>query len=376
MVAERPADTIRKQTDTETKRGERKILKQILIIPGNTNLTSFGNCLTAATEVLQGNLNDGSAGFRKVHVVHTTESLTAFTSLQGEISIPEPLDLRQSDFVHHVVDLSSNSKQRLDELLSEVASIARLKPAEELYFDLTGGVTQVKVALGILAFLLGARNVYTLEVGFTQPYQRNWNLEHLRTEGVRVTYSQTSGLDQFDQFGLSNLTAVRRVRPELNELKQKLESLFPESSSQLDHLVSVLEQAEALRLQQEDRLKQADRVDRVELAATRSILFHATAAAEALVDLVVEQSAPRSGLSNSTLGPKLRQLRDLAGAHPSHPIDTVTLGHLTDLLLRLRNRAAHWSDRASDASVMEIQGEVGLRLSKSFIWLELLTRSS
>jgi len=343
-------------------------MSAILIILGNTNTASFYNCLTAATEALRANPDRQASSFKKVHIVHTAESLVKIVDTQQQAAAIESTGLRQSDFVHHVVDLASDSERRLDELLSEIAEIANSKDPNTLHFDLTGGVTQVKVALAILAFLLGARHVYTLEVA-PKPDQRAWSLKQLRDEGVPVSYKQISNLDQFDRFGLSNLTAVRRVRPELKSLKLKLDTSFPEATSELDHLVSNLEQAEALRLQQEDRFRHANIADSVELAATHSILFHATAAAEAVVDLVIERTSSIGNTTGQTLGNKLRRLRNLAGTQSSHPIDPATLNHLSELLLRLRNRAAHWSNQGSSASAMEIQGELGLRLSRSFIWL-------
>lgn len=107
-----------------------------------------------------------------------------------------------------------------------------------------------------------------------------------------------------------------------------------------------------------------------ERADTRSILFHATAAAEVLVDLIIGEDSSKSKLM---LGDKLKELRKKSDACSPHPIDSSTLEHLSDLLVRLRNRAAHWSDQTSDASLkahaLALQSDLGLRLSKSFIWL-------
>lgn len=340
-----------------------------LVIVGNTNMASFVNCISAATEMLRRDLVGQVERFRKVHVVHTSESFMKFASPESQARVLSSTGLHPSDFVHHVVDLAESPDRRLDELVSEVARIAKADPSDALYFDLTGGVTQVKVALAILAFLLGVQNVYTLEVDIKRPDQRDWDLDRLRGENVSVSYRQISSLEKFDQFGLSNLTAVQRVGPELGKLKSELIGSFPDASSELDHLVSLLKQAEALRLEQEDRSRQGKAVEHADLAATRSILFHATAAAEALVDLVVEQGSSVSNGRGQTFGQKLRRLRELADGPASHPIDSATFGHLTDLLLRLRNRAAHWSTPTSDLSAMRLQGELGLRLAKSFIWL-------
>lgn len=345
----------------------------ILMIPGNTNIVSFINSLTAAIEKLNEDSRDTKSCFDKVHVLHTRQSLAALVSSLKSTDTEcwlEEIGLQQSDLVHHVVDLDDDPDRRLHELLSGVTNIMSSRPGKQIYFDLSGGVTQIKVALGILAFLIGAKNVYTLEINFDperRSEQSTLRLKALRAEKVPVTYRSISGLEQFDLFGLSNLTAVKRVHVELDELQNNLlDSPLSNRSTEIDHLISLLEQAEVFRLQQEERFRLDSVVERDERAATRGILFHATAAAEVLVDLVIckdPSSDPRP------LGRKLRSLREAADAHSPHPIDSVTLMHLSELLLRLRNRAAHWSDTTRDTNVLALQGDLGLRLSKSFIWL-------
>ncbi|MCA1601087.1 MAG: mCpol domain-containing protein [Acidobacteria bacterium] len=341
----------------------------ILMIPGNKSTISFANSLTAAVEQLRANSSKSTAQFNKVHVLHTRQSLKTFITSPNVGQWLSESGLHQSDLVHHVVDLNDDPNRRIDELLGDVANITSSRQGCEFYFDLTGGVTQIKVALGILAFIIGATHVYTLEVDFdhTKPEQRGWRLDRLRAEKVPVIYRQISGLEQFDLFGLSNLTSVKRVRTELDELQLSLlNSSLSNRSIEIDHLISLLEQAEAFRLRQEERFRLDSVVDRDERAATRGILFHATAAVEALVDLVICEDPSKD---RPTLGPKLRRLREMADARSPHPIDSATLMHLSELLVRLRNRAAHWSDTTPEASVLALQGDLGLRLSKSFIWL-------
>ncbi|MGH3939417.1 MAG: mCpol domain-containing protein [Pseudonocardiaceae bacterium] len=308
--------------------------------------------------------------FAKVHVIHTRQSHTTFVSPDTEVYLPKT-GVSQNDMVHHVVDLGNEPDRRLGDILSGVTDVAREHLPSEFYFDLTGGLTQVKVALGILAYLLGTPHVYTLE---TPPpltlEQRRWDLDQLRDAGVSVNYRQVAGLEQFDLFGLSNLTSVRRVRAELVGLQNALGISLSKRGIEIDHLISLLEQAERARLKQEERsLLKTPRVPQDERTATRSILFHATAAAEAVVDLVLGEDSTDKLSGPATLGPKLRRLRETADARSPHAIDTDTLTHLTELLLRLRNRAAHQTDVKSEVQSLELQGDLGLRLSKSFIWL-------
>jgi len=343
----------------------------ILLIPGNTNTTSFGNCITAATEALRENRRNPSASFEKVHVLHTRQSLMSFSSWKNSDDWLRTSGLQHSDLVHHVIEINQGDDQRLDKLVSSVAEATSSKLSSECYFDLTGGITQTKVALAILAFLLGSTNVYTLEIDFDNPAeQREWPIAKLRDAGVSISYRKISGLERFDSFGLANLTSVVRVNTRLADLRKELEARVSNRKIEVEHLISVLRIAEKSHLDQLQRIRSAIVDEHAERASTRSLLFHSMAAAEALIDLIVNDS---SGL---TLGRKLQMLKDRAEASSPHPIDSQTLRHLSELLLRLRNRAAHWSDTTPDLHSLVLQGELGLNISRSFIWLLTMSLES
>ncbi|MDT3440475.1 mCpol domain-containing protein [Pseudofrankia sp. BMG5.37] len=329
-------------------------------------MDSFGNCLLAATEALRRDLSDPRARFERVHVLNTSESLAALAAhFEIDASKLDRVGLRRGDLNYVTISLDDDPEHRLDRLLGDVADIMRSTQTREVYFDLTGGPTQIKIALGIFAFLLGAPHVYTLEVAFSAPAQRGWDLDRLRAaaiddENIKVRHRRISGLDKFDGFGHSSLTIVERVRAELEQLRAHLESSLPSRVQEISRLVSLLEGAELARID--------PRQTQDESVATQILLMNATAAADAFVDLVIN-SVPGRKTSGQTLGPKLNQIRDMAGANSPHPIDSVTLLHLSELLLRLRNRAVHWSDSSMSADVLRLQGELGARISKSFIWL-------
>ncbi|GAA0543949.1 mCpol domain-containing protein [Actinomadura livida] len=325
----------------------------------------------AATELLRSQVNDPTAKFGKVHIIHTSQSIAVLDEwLYGEEWL-KSLGLCKSDFVHHVVEMSADLDRRLDEVIGGVASAINSHRVEECYFDLTGGITLSKVALAILAFLIGAPNVYTLEVDLSDDRDKaKWNLHDLRAAGVPVAYQQIAGLERFDIFGLSNLTTVDRVASRLDELRSALGRSIPQRDSEVEHLISLLGLAEKARLEQTRRSISGSSDEHLERAATRSVLFHSMAAAEAVVDLVVDD------MGDQGLGNKLARLRSIADARSLHPINLLTLRHLSDLLLHLRNRAAHWSSPTPDHESLAVQGGLGLSLAKSFIWLVTMSLES
>jgi hypothetical protein len=61
-------------------------LSTILLIPGNRNTPSFCNSVMAATELLRSQVDDPTAKFGKVHIIHTSESIAVLRTRRVELN--------------------------------------------------------------------------------------------------------------------------------------------------------------------------------------------------------------------------------------------------------------------------------------------------
>lgn len=179
-----------------------------LLIVGNTNPYTFVNAILAAQ--LEAQANDG-VGLTDIFVLHSKESaatLGANTDWQTALgSFPE-LAVSPEVFTSVTVDLSTGHAKPLSIVARHVERFLRsLKHHDEVYVDLTNGTSHYKSVLSNVAFVIGARRPYFVNIALVDAqYQRNyWPPEQLRK-----AYVPLPDPSLLDSLAPAWLTEIRR----------------------------------------------------------------------------------------------------------------------------------------------------------------------
>jgi hypothetical protein len=338
-----------------------------LITAGNINIPTMINAIIRATLELRETTEDDTQVFRQIHIFHTEQSLQVLmsTPLNWQQAL-QHYSIPDTSLIHYVTDLEADDSGGFAALVEQLRGFVNPLDSAHYYIDLTNGLSALKSILAVFAFVLDIKNIYTLEVEFSQDRdQRQQQMRlfyhELEQQGVDIKYRKFPAVSSFDDFGKRNYTEILRYRQILGSYRTDLSAILPAEFS-LDHLHTTLLSGFNRRL--------SGQVTE-ELTDYRHAVFSLSAGVEELANILLLRRR-YNVLENKTLGQKLNDVRELFTHRINSSIDDIILGHLTKLLVGIRNDVVHPSRGAhQDQQVAAILSDLSAQLALAFFRLTI-----
>lgn len=302
-----------------------------LFLNGNTNQHTFANAALAAHLV---DTRQGGRGLTDVFVLHSPQSELTLTSNTGWREFLRHHGLEPELFAPFTVDLS-----RGKEAIARVARhlercVACVDRREDVYVDLTNGASLYKSVLSNIAYLLGVRRAYYLDLARvyeTIAESERGRLGFLTEPQLLTAYVEFPDPSVLDAVAPEWLTEVRRFNLKARRVSELTRSIAGATDSERIGLESDIANAVHSWFR-------GEKVD--DGAALGGAVRHVGRAFEDLVRSVLKAMLQREPKKTESLHEMLQQissrLERVAGDYEPH-----LLGDVSQLLRRLRNASTH-----------------------------------
>ncbi len=330
-----------------------------LILPGSKNVPTMINAIIRATIQAQEDSKKEDLTFRQVHIFHTEESLHALSTSTSWQEALNYYKISSTTLVHHVTKIEDSNSDRFEDLAEQLRTIVNPLDNAQYYIDVTSGISALKSILAVFAYVLDIKNVYSLEISFTDNKQRNLFYHQLKKCNLKIEYRKFPPIREFDFFGKFNYVEILRYHSIIDELIKSLKPLSP-NDFDFEHLRESLLSGVHSRL-----IGEATE----ESYSYRHSIFASCAGIEEVANIVLTLiSNQNKSWENLTLGPKLDQIHQFFSRHPKYFINAETLGFLTKLITSVRNEMAHPSKKNNySKEILDIQSRLSSQLAFAFL---------
>lgn len=312
-----------------------------LFLIGNVKQFTFANAALAA-HVRERDC--GRVGLTDVFVLHSPGSQAALSRLDDWQQHLRSNGLDPEIFFSVTVDLRDESDDQISLVARRIEQfLSGLSDQDEVYVDLTNGTSRYKSILACIAYILGVRRQFILEVESGQQER------FLSPADLRLVYHELPDPSVLDSVGAAWLTEMRRFKPNIVRAADTLSA------------IRGTKKVEQIGFEQDAQSAVASwfrGAKHGNVAALSGAVRHVGRAFEELIVSVYEAVTRDTGRSKR-LHQMLAEISlHLNGTAPTY--EPQLLDDVSDLLRRWRNSAVH--DPPSSVAFGKIRARISTEL--------------
>lgn len=344
-----------------------------LIMYGNTNQYTFANSIIAAN---QKSFEIFGEYIKKVFVIHSQESDEKLSQFNDWKNYIERNRISREILINHVIDLDLEQNPDSISNFVEFIQIAIPNSTDENYkliVDLSNGKTFQKILLSIVAYLLGIKNQFMIDIGkLLKLYQNQLSgnqLQFVEPEILMNCYISVPDITELDKLAYLGLMEVARYKNIIEEQTQnfgKIDTVYADR----EYFKEILRHSVDLKFRGDQ--KKDNVLYRISVTSLSACI-------EELITLIIEKNnlfPDNPNANKATLGTKIQRIQKVVKRTVDNKQNSLDIDFdfeffekFNDFMHYLRNKTVHKNYRISDLE----RFKANLSLKMSFAFIEFYT---